>query len=87
MLHKCTFPLTNNVSTTTKSAALSILAWLVYRNPINAMGAARIIIVFMGSMAYTFVRMKEIDARKVESSAEFSKDTEVEHNKPTVSNS
>ena len=82
---KYTSPLTHNVSATAKSAAQSLLAWLVYRNPINALGAAGIMIVFLGSMAYTLVRMKEMNARKVESNDEPSKDEEVVLTKSTSS--
>lgn len=61
---KHTSPLTHNVSATAKSGAQSLIAWLVYQNPINQMGALGIGVVFIGSTCYGLVRLNEMNAPK-----------------------
>lgn len=65
---KYTSPLTHNVSATAKSAAQTVIALMVYKNPITALGAFSIFIVLVASMFYTFVRKTEM-AKKAQSQA------------------
>lgn len=57
---KYTSPLTHNVSATAKSAAQTVIALLVYKNPINLYGGLSIFIVLMASSLYTIVRRSEM---------------------------
>lgn len=66
---KYTSPLTHNVSATAKSAAQTVIALLVYRNPINVYGAMSIFIVLTASMLYTLVRRSEMKKKVAEESA------------------
>lgn len=57
---KYTSPLTHNVSATAKSAAQTVIALMVYRNPINALGGLSVFIVLVASLFYTLVRKAEM---------------------------
>lgn len=57
---KFTSPLTHNVSATAKSGAQTIIAVMVYRNPITTLGAMSVLIVLAGSLSYTLVRRMEM---------------------------
>lgn len=57
---KYTSPLTHNVSATAKAAAQTIIALMVYRNPITSLGVFAVIIVLTASLAYTLVRRAEM---------------------------
>lgn len=57
---KYTSPLTHNVSATAKSAAQTVIALMVYRNPINFYGGLSVFIVLVASMLYTLVRRSEM---------------------------
>lgn len=63
---KYTSPLTHNVSATAKAAAQTVIALAVYRNPINILGAASIVIVLFGSLCYAIVRKREMKRRQIE---------------------
>lgn len=60
---KHTSPLTHNVSATAKAAAQTVIALMVYKNPINFWGKASVGIVLLGSMCYTLVRRAEMKKR------------------------
>ena len=60
---KWTSPLTHNVSGTAKAAAQTVLALLIYRNPITVLGFVSVLIVLGGSLAYTLVRRAEMRAK------------------------
>lgn len=57
---KYTSPLTHNVSATAKAAAQTVIALMVYKNPITALGALSVGIVLIGSLSYTLVRRAEM---------------------------
>lgn len=57
---KYTSPLTHNVSATAKSAAQTVIALAVYKNPITAMGGFSVVIVLVASLMYTLVRRAEM---------------------------
>jgi GDP-fucose transporter C1 len=59
---KWTSPLTHNVSCTAKAAAQTVLALLVYQNPITSLGLLSVFIVLGSSLAYTLVRRSEMIA-------------------------
>lgn len=63
---KYTSPLTHNVSATAKSAAQTIIALLVYKNPITSLGGLSVFIVLAGSLAYTLVRRAEMKKKAAE---------------------
>lgn len=71
---KYTSPLTHNVSATAKAAAQTVIALMVYRNPITALGGLSVAVVLGGSMCYTLVRRREMQRRSAE--AEASKDAD-----------
>lgn len=66
---KYTSPLTHNVSATAKSAAQTVIALLVYKNPINVFGGLSVFLVLVASLLYTLVRRSEMK-KKAASSAE-----------------
>lgn len=57
---KYTSPLTHNVSATAKSAAQTVIALLVYKNPINVYGGLSVLMVLVASLLYTLVRRAEM---------------------------
>lgn len=57
---KYTSPLTHNVSATAKAAFQTVLALMVYRNPITVLGGLSVLVVLSGSLAYTLVRRAEM---------------------------
>lgn len=57
---KYTSPLTHNVSATAKAAAQTVIALMVYRNPISALGFLAVLLVLSASLAYTLVRRSEM---------------------------
>ncbi|KAF6005398.1 hypothetical protein F1559_004892 [Cyanidiococcus yangmingshanensis] len=59
---KWTSPLSHNVSCTAKAAAQTVLALLIYRNPVTPLGLLSIFIVLGSSLAYTLVRRSEMIA-------------------------
>jgi solute carrier family 35 (GDP-fucose transporter), member C1 len=63
---KFTSPLTHNVSATAKAAAQTVIALLVYRNPITTLGGLSVAIVLGGSMCYTLVRRGEMRRKAAE---------------------
>jgi solute carrier family 35 (GDP-fucose transporter), member C1 len=60
---KYTSPLTHNVSATAKAAAQTVIALIVYRNPITSLGALSVAVVLGGSMCYTLVRRGEMQRK------------------------
>lgn len=60
---KWTSPLTHNVSSTAKAATQTVLALMVFRNPITVLGFFSVLAVLGGSLAYTLVRRAEMRAR------------------------
>jgi solute carrier family 35 (GDP-fucose transporter), member C1 len=67
---KYTSPLTHNVSATAKAAAQTVIALMVYRNPITSLGALSVAIVLGGSMCYTLVRRGEMRRKSAADNAE-----------------
>ncbi len=67
---KHTSPLTHNVSATAKAAAQTVIALMVYRNPINFWGKASVGIVLLGSLCYTLVRRAEMKKRAAAAEAQ-----------------
>lgn len=75
---KYTSPLTHNVSATAKAAAQTVIALMVYRNPINRYGVLSVFIVLAGSLLYTLIRrseMKKKAAAEAAARAENEKET------------
>lgn len=60
---KWTSPLTHNVSGTAKAAAQTVLALLIYRNPVTLLGFISVLIVLGGSLCYTLVRRSEMRSK------------------------
>jgi solute carrier family 35 (GDP-fucose transporter), member C1 len=60
---KYTSPLTHNVSATAKAAAQTVIALVVYRNPITSLGALSVAVVLGGSMCYALVRRGEMQRK------------------------
>lgn len=58
---KYTSPLTNNISGTLKACIQTLLAMLIFRNPISLLNAVGIALVIGGSSLYSHVRYKEIE--------------------------
>lgn len=79
---KYTSPLTHNVSATAKAAAQTVIALMVYRNPITALGALSVAVVLTGSLCYTLVRRREMQRKAAQADA--AEAAESEH-KPLVS--
>lgn len=57
---KYTSPLTNNISGTLKACVQTLLAMLVYRNPISLMNGLGIFLVIFGSFWYSNIRYMEM---------------------------
>lgn len=57
---KYTSPLTHNVSATAKSAAQTLIALAIYRNPITKLGLLSVFVVIIGSTCYGLVRKSEM---------------------------
>ncbi|KCV71884.1 hypothetical protein H696_01293 [Fonticula alba] len=57
---KTTTPLTNSISGTAKSCVQSLLAWMIYKNPVSGMNFAGIVLSLVGSSAYSMVRYREM---------------------------
>lgn len=53
---KYTSPLSHNVSGTAKAAAQTVIALMVFRNPVTLQGIVGIIVVILGSFAYSRMR-------------------------------
>jgi solute carrier family 35 (GDP-fucose transporter), member C1 len=83
---KYTSPLTHNVSATAKAAAQTVIALIVYRNPITALGGLSVAVVLGGSLAYTLVRRKEMQRKTAEAEAAKAADGE-DVEQPLVVNS
>jgi solute carrier family 35 (GDP-fucose transporter), member C1 len=83
---KYTSPLTHNVSATAKAAAQTVIALVVYRNPITALGAMSVAVVLGGSLSYTLVRRSEMRRKASEAEAEAPADGG-DAGKPLVANS
>ncbi|CAN8072827.1 unnamed protein product [Agarophyton chilense] len=66
---KYTSPLTHNVSATAKAAAQTIIALLVYRNPISPLGFLAVLLVLTASLGYTLVRRAEMKKKAQEQTA------------------
>lgn len=67
---KYTSPLTHNVSATAKAAAQTVIALMVYKNPINFYGGLSVAIVLAGSLCYTLVRRFEMQKKMAEQQPE-----------------
>lgn len=59
-----TSPLTHNVAGTAKATLQTLLALMIYQNPINFNGAMGIAFILLGSSLYTYVRSREMDLKK-----------------------
>jgi len=59
---KYTSPLTNNISGTLKACLQTVLAMVVYRNPISTLNGIGIVLVIFGSFWYSNVRYMEMRA-------------------------
>lgn len=79
---KYTSPLTHNVSATAKSAAQTVIALLIYKNPINVYGGLSVLIVLAASMLYTLVRRFEM--KKKAAAAQDAKDESSTDAKPLM---
>jgi GDP-fucose transporter C1 len=60
LLIKVTSPLTNNIAGTLKACVQTLLAMVVYRNPISLMNGTGIVLVILGSFWYSQVRYNEM---------------------------
>jgi len=58
-----TSPLTHNISGTAKATLQTLLALLIYRNPVTWKGGMGIMFVLLGSAFYTAVRNAEMNAK------------------------
>lgn len=72
---KYTSPLTHNISATAKSAAQTIIALLIYKNPITSLGGFSVFIVLAASLLYTLVRRAEMKAKSEAADAAKGDDT------------
>jgi len=61
---KLTSPLTHNMVGTAKSCLQTILALMIWQNPITMQGLAGLVMVILGSGLYTYVRSREGGAKK-----------------------
>lgn len=82
---KYTSPLTHNVSATAKAAAQTVIALLVYRNPITPLGGFSVVFVLGGSLCYTLVRRSEMQKNAESKSSRRDEDESV--SKPMLSSS
>ena len=53
---KFTSPLSHNVSGTAKAAVQTVIALIIFQNPVTAKGMLGVIIVVVGSFAYSRVK-------------------------------
>jgi solute carrier family 35 (GDP-fucose transporter), member C1 len=58
-----TSPLTHNVAGTAKATVQTLLALVIYRNPVTWKGGMGIALILLGSAAYTAVRNQEMNAK------------------------
>lgn len=58
-----TSPLTHNIAGTAKATLQTLLALMIYQNPVTWQGGVGILLVLLGSAAYTFVRNQEMNNR------------------------
>lgn len=65
---KATTPLSHNISGTVKSAAQSIMACYIWKNPFSLMSIIGMFVVLGGSLLYTIVKMRE--GKKVHTTTE-----------------
>lgn len=75
---KYTSPLTHNVSATAKAAAQTVIALVVYQNPITYKGVMAVLLVLGASLGYTLVRraeMKKQNAEQIEAKNNEEKET------------
>jgi GDP-fucose transporter C1 len=59
---KVTSPLTHNISGTAKACVQTVLALLIWRNPTNFANMLGVFLVLAGSLAYSWVRNREMQA-------------------------
>lgn len=71
---KYTSPLTHNVSATAKSAAQTVIALMVYKNPITALGGLSVFIVLVASLMYTLVRRAEMKKKAQQQASDEAED-------------
>lgn len=81
---KYTSPLTHNVSATAKAAAQTVIALLVYRNPITPLGGLSVFIVLCASLMYTLIRRAEMK-RKAAAATDAKDNTDKERLMSSVS--
>lgn len=58
---KFTSPLTNNIAGTVKASLQTILAVIIFQNPVSFMNAMGIVLVIGGSGAYSYIRYLEMN--------------------------
>jgi GDP-fucose transporter C1 len=58
-----TSPLTHNIAGTAKATVQTMLALVIYQNPVTANGLAGIFLILLGSMLYTYVRNEEMNKK------------------------
>jgi len=61
---KFTSPLTNNIAGTVKASLQTILAVLIFQNPVSFMNAVGIVLVIGGSGAYSYIRYLEMERNR-----------------------
>jgi GDP-fucose transporter C1 len=66
---KVTSPLTHNISGTAKASVQTVLAFWIWQNPTTFQNILGIVLVLAGSLAYVYVRTKEMEAAVVVSAA------------------
>ena len=59
-----TSPLTHNISGTAKAAVQTVLALYIWKNPVTAQGMLGVALVLGGSLLYSYIRMREMDAAR-----------------------
>jgi len=59
---KVTTPLTNTISGTAKACVQTLLAWMIFRNPISTMNFIGIVLSLVGSGMYSWVRYLQISS-------------------------
>ncbi|KAH9261753.1 hypothetical protein BASA81_000409 [Batrachochytrium salamandrivorans] len=59
-----TSPLTHNIAGTAKATLQTMLALVIYQNPVTWKGGMGILLVLLGSAAYTYVRNQEMNRSK-----------------------
>jgi GDP-fucose transporter C1 len=58
-----TSPLTHNIAGTAKATVQTVLALMIYQNPVTPNGLAGIFLILLGSMLYTYVRNEEMNKK------------------------